>query len=122
VGDGETDLEGPCLADRCSVLQRFEDGQVTDPRGEPVRDRVENGSAFQRRRQPPSAVGVRGPGRRDRAVGVLEAALGDAGNQFLGGRAADLEPLVGIGPVPVDEHRESADSLHIGPFRVCPRR
>jgi hypothetical protein len=43
---------------------------------------------------------VRDLGRGDRPVGVLASALGHAGHQFLGGRAADLEPLVRVDPVP----------------------
>src|ERR1700722_7861473 len=56
-----------------------------------------------RRRQAPAAVGVRGLGRGDRPVGLLEAALGHAGHQLLRGRTADLEPVVGVNPVAVDE-------------------
>jgi hypothetical protein len=43
---------------------------------------------------------MHGLGRQDRTVGVLAAALGHAGHQLLGGRAADLEPVLGIDPVP----------------------
>jgi len=118
VSDGETDLEGAGLADRRAVLLRLQDGQVPDPFGEPVRYRVEHGGPLRRRRQPPPAVGVRGLGRGDRPVGVLAAAPGHAGHQFLGGRAADLEPVLGVDPVPVDEHGVARDGVHPTPFAV----
>jgi len=47
----------------------------------------------------------------------LEAALGHGRHQLLGGRAADLELLIRVDPVPADEHRVAADSVHPSPFR-----
>jgi len=64
---------------------------------------------------------VRGLGRRDRPVGVLAAALGHQGHQLLGGRAADLELLVGLDPVAADEHGVTPDVVHPGPFRGLPQ-
>src|SRR5580700_4692206 len=78
-------------------------------------------SAIASRTAARSAGGV--PGRRDRPVGVLEAALGHAGHQLLGGRAADLEPVIAIDPVPVDEHGVAPDGVHPRLLSHCdPRR
>jgi hypothetical protein len=123
VGDGEADLERRGLADRRAVLQRLQDGQVVEPFGEPVRYRVEHGGPLGGCRLAPPAVGVRGLGCRDGQVGVLAAALGHAGHQLLGGRTADLEPVLGVDPVPVDEHGVTPDGVHPGPLSRCdPRR
>ena len=40
-----------------------------------------------------------------------------AGHQLLGGRAADLEPVVGVNPVSADEHRVAPDGVHPVPCR-----
>ena len=123
VGDGKADLEGPGLADRRAVLQRLEDGQVVDSLGELVRYRVQHGGPLRRRRPAPPAPLMRGPGRRDRPVGVLAVALGHAGYQLLGGRAADLQPVAGVDPVSVDEHGVAPDGVHPGLLSRCdPRR
>jgi len=84
--------------------------------GEAVRYRVEYGRPLGRGRPAPPAISVRGPSRTDGPVGVLDAALGHAGHQLLGGRAADLKPVFGVDPGPVDKQGVASDGIHTDPL------
>jgi len=110
-------MERSCLAQCRAIFEHLEDRQLIHALGEPLRYGIEHRCPLRRWRPAPQARLMRCLGRGDRPVGMLAVALGHAGHELLGSRAADLESVNGIDPVPVDEHRVAPHGVHPGPFR-----
>jgi hypothetical protein len=100
----QADVEAGRLADGRSVGAGLELDELLEVRGEALGDRDEDARALVRKLVRPDAGLERAPGRLDGAVGVGHAALGDGRDELLVGRVADLVGLVGVDPLPVDQH------------------
>jgi hypothetical protein len=85
------DVQRMRLANGHATLGDLQRDKLVDPALQTGRDRVEELGPIGRRGRSPGRFGVRAGGRVHGAIGVIDAASRDRGDELLVGRVDDLE-------------------------------
>ena len=103
--DDQRQVGMPALADRLAVVEGFELGQLVDVRFDQVGELVHQPAAVAGVHLAPGAGVKRLAGGLDGQVDVGGVALGDLGDDFLGGRVDRRERLaaLAVAPLAVDQ-------------------
>ena len=109
LADGQPEVQDAGDPDGGAVLPGLQHRELIGARGEPGGHGVEQVGALFGWLGAPHAGGVGGLGCGHGLVDVLRAALGDGGDQLVGGRTADLVVLRRVDPFAVDEQTVMRD-------------